>query len=86
MRVSRSNDDLMALKQEIERELELNNDFDGPPATKYALWEMLSPRQQFAGLTATMFLFFGIHNVLQEAMMKVPGFNGVMLSYMEVVG
>lgn len=86
MRVSRSNDDLMALKQEIERELELISDCDDPQPTKYAIWEMLSPRQQFAGLTATMFLFFGIHNVLQEAMMKVPGFHGVMLSYMEVVG
>jgi len=38
-------------------------------------------------LTFNMFLFFGIHNVLQEAIMKEPGFqHGVMLGYFEVLG
>jgi solute carrier family 35 (adenosine 3'-phospho 5'-phosphosulfate transporter), member B3 len=42
---------------------------------------------QFAILGSGVFLFFGIHNILQEAMMKIPGFNfGVMLGYMEVFG
>lgn len=86
MRFARSNDDLMALQQEVEREMELNS--DAPEAAKYEyhLWGKLTPRQQFLALTITMFLFFGVHNILQEAMMKVPGFNGIMLSYMEVVG
>lgn len=34
-----------------------------------------------------MFLFFGIHNYLQEAIINVPGFKyGVMLGFMEVFG
>lgn len=38
-------------------------------------------------LTVGMFIFFGTHNVLQEAIMKLPDFKyGVMLGYMEVVG
>eukprot|EP00546_Thalassionema_frauenfeldii_P006010 CAMPEP_0178915700 /NCGR_PEP_ID=MMETSP0786-20121207/12181_1 /TAXON_ID=186022 /ORGANISM="Thalassionema frauenfeldii, Strain CCMP 1798" /LENGTH=363 /DNA_ID=CAMNT_0020588857 /DNA_START=158 /DNA_END=1249 /DNA_ORIENTATION=- len=47
----------------------------------------LAPAVQFALLGSGVFFFFGIHNVLQEAMMKIPGFNfGVMLGYMEVIG
>ena len=50
-------------------------------------FEDLDKTQQFAILTVGMFIFFGAHNVLQEAMMKVEGFTyGVMLGYMEVVG
>ena len=38
-------------------------------------------------LSLTMFICFGIHNLLQEAIMKVPGFTfGMMLGYMEVLG
>ena len=48
--------------------------------------EALTPAQQFVVLSSCMFLFFGVHNLLQEAIMKVPGFEGVMLSYMEVLG
>ena len=45
--------------------------------------EAMPPSQQFVILSSSMFLFFG----LQEAIMKVPGFeHGVMLSYMEVLG
>lgn len=47
----------------------------------------LTPSVQFALLGSGVFFFFGIHNILQEAMMKIPGFNfGVMLGYMEVIG
>lgn len=49
--------------------------------------DALSPIQQFLILGCGVFVFFGTHNVLQEAMMKIPGFEfGVMLGYMEVVG
>ena len=49
--------------------------------------ELLSPPLQFAVLACGVFFFFGVHNLLQEAMMNVPGFNfGVMLGYMEVFG
>jgi len=42
---------------------------------------------QFILLVVLMFIFFGLHNLLQEAMMNVPGFNySVMLGYMEVFG
>jgi len=34
-----------------------------------------------------LFLFFGIHNLLQEAIMSFPGFRwGMMLGYLEVLG
>jgi hypothetical protein len=50
-------------------------------------FEHLGKTQQFAVLAVGMFIFFGAHNVLQEAMMKVEGFTyGVMLGYMEVLG
>jgi adenosine 3'-phospho 5'-phosphosulfate transporter B3 len=49
--------------------------------------DALSPTQQFIILGTGVFCFFGTHNILQEAMMKIPGFEfGVMLGYMEVVG
>mmetsp|Transcript_437 Transcript_437/g.862 ORF Transcript_437/g.862 Transcript_437/m.862 type:complete len:449 (-) Transcript_437:24-1370(-) len=51
------------------------------------LFDSLPRTRQFVFLTMGMFLFFGAHNVLQEAMMKVEGFHyGVMLGYMEVLG
>ncbi len=50
-------------------------------------FDHLGKTQQFAILTVAMFVFFGAHNVLQEAMMKVEGFTyGVMLGHMEVLG
>jgi hypothetical protein len=53
----------------------------------FKMFESLSPQLQFALLTMSMFLFFGVHNILQEAMMRIPGFkHGVMLGYMEVLG
>ena len=48
--------------------------------------EELSSSQQFVILSSLMFLSFGVHNLLQEAIIKVPGFEGVMLTYMEVLG
>jgi hypothetical protein len=57
----------------------------GDPKLGYL--DTLSSPMQFALLGSGVFFFFGIHNILQEAMMKVPGFNfGVMLGYMEVIG
>lgn len=42
---------------------------------------------QLALLIIGMFVFFSTHNLLQEAMMKLPDFKyGVMLGYLEVVG
>ena len=53
----------------------------------FKMFESLPPQLQFALLTISMFLFFGVHNLLQEAMMRIPGFkHGVMLGYMEVLG
>ena len=50
-------------------------------------FDSLSPTLQFVLLSCGVFLFFGAHNYLQEAMMTVPGFKfGVMLGYMEVFG
>jgi hypothetical protein len=40
----------------------------------------LSPSVQFTALSCGVFFFFGLHNLLQEAMMTIPGFKfGVML-------
>jgi hypothetical protein len=42
---------------------------------------------QFTILAFGVFLFFGLHNYLQEAIMSVPGWHfGVMLGYWEVFG
>lgn len=53
-----------------------NNGFDDQSSTV-----------QFALLAVGVFLFFGVHNYLQEAIMSVPGWHfGVMLGYWEVFG
>lgn len=49
-------------------------------------FEALPSSLQFIISAGGMFIFFGIHNILQEAMMKIPEFPGVMLGWMEVVG
>ena len=60
---------------------------NGRGAPPKSTLDSLSLPVQFAILGSGVFFFFGIHNVLQEAIMKVPGFNfGVMLGYMEVIG
>ena len=54
----------------------LGNKFDAFPRTL-----------QFIILALCVFFFFGIHNVLQEAMINTEGFTfGVMLGWMEVLG
>jgi hypothetical protein len=50
-------------------------------------FERLTSPVQFTLLVCGVFLFFGIHNYLQEAIMHVPGFTfGVMLGWLEVLG
>lgn len=53
-----------------------------------AAFEDLTASLQFAVLVLGVFLFFGTHNFLQEAIMRVNGFStyGVMLGYFEVLG
>lgn len=49
--------------------------------------ETLPKAAQFISLALCVFFFFGIHNVLQEAMINTEGFTfGVMLGWMEVMG
>lgn len=58
-----------------------------PSIEKKSFIDSLEPTPQFIFLTVFMFVFFGLHNVLQEAMVKIPDFKfGVMLGYMEVLG
>ena len=58
-----------------------------PPTQKASFIDSLPETSQFVILSFLMFLFFGAHNVLQEAMTALPGFEyGVMLGYMEVIG
>lgn len=58
-----------------------------PLPTSVRGFEGFSLPVQFGVLGFGVFLFFGIHNYLQEAMMALPNFKfGVMLGYMEVFG
>ena len=50
-------------------------------------FDRLDKPAQFGLLVGAVFFFFGIHNLLQETMMAIDGFNfGIMLGYMEVFG
>lgn len=50
-------------------------------------FELLPASFQYILLVVGVFLFFGIHNYLQEAIMNIEGFSfGVMLGYTEVLG
>lgn len=61
-----------------------NKDVETPHSS---FFESLPESVKFMTLTASMFVFFGTHNILQEAMIKMPNFKyGVMLGYMEVFG
>ena len=54
---------------------------------KMSLLDGMSQTVQFGVLAFGVFLFFGLHNFLQEAIMNIPGFNfGVMLGFLEVLG
>jgi len=58
-------------------------------ASKSSIGEYLSlsSNSEFALLSFCMFFLFGVHNILQEAIMKVPDFqHGIMLGYFEVFG
>jgi solute carrier family 35 (adenosine 3'-phospho 5'-phosphosulfate transporter), member B3 len=47
----------------------------------------MSQTVQFGVLAFGVFLFFGLHNFLQEAIMNIPGYHfGVMLGFLEVLG
>jgi adenosine 3'-phospho 5'-phosphosulfate transporter B3 len=49
--------------------------------------DALPKTTQFIILALNVFFFFGIHNILQEAMINTEGFTyGVMLGWMEVLG
>jgi len=49
--------------------------------------DSLSPSMEFAFLVVGVFVFFGIHNFLQEAIMHLPNFKfGSILGYTEVLG
>ena len=57
------------------------------PRNSWIPFESFSPTVQFLLLACGVFFFFGLHNLLQEAIMAVPNFKyGVMLGYMEVFG
>jgi len=64
-----------------------NNPGESTMARQETRKDKLPPWMHFTIISMAVFVFFGIHNVLQEAMMKVPGFqNAVMLGYFEVLG
>jgi adenosine 3'-phospho 5'-phosphosulfate transporter B3 len=50
--------------------------------------DALPPPIQFVVLAICVFLFFGIHNYLQESISRMDGFQGLgsILGYLEVVG
>jgi hypothetical protein len=54
----------------------------------YRFLETLPAPAHFAVLATCVFLFFGAHNYLQEAISRMEGFEGLgsMLGYLEVVG
>jgi hypothetical protein len=58
-----------------------------PMQPKMGWLDSQSVTVQFGLLACGVFFFFGVHNLLQEAMMNIPGFEfGVMLGYLEVLG
>jgi hypothetical protein len=64
-----------------------NGNGAAPVPPKLGYFDSLPPLAQFFILSFLTFLFFGAHNVLQEAMVALPGFDfAMMLGYMEVIG
>ena len=50
-------------------------------------YEGMTPKQQLLVTAGLLFFFFGLHNLLQEAIMAFKGFTfGLMLGYLEVLG
>ena len=71
----------------ISNNINNNNNNNQHHNTTDHWFEKLSSPIQFSLLVCGVFLFFGIHNYLQEAIMSIPGFRfGVMLGYLEVLG
>jgi solute carrier family 35 (adenosine 3'-phospho 5'-phosphosulfate transporter), member B3 len=72
----------------IVRLLPLWAQFQQRCAALPASLEALPKQAQLLILVGGVYLFFGIHNFLQEALMNQPGFSrlGVMLGYFEVLG
>ena len=59
---------------------------DGRDGEKDALVDESNVTQLVVMLLG-MFVFFGLHNILQEAIINLPEFEyGIMLGYMEVIG
>lgn len=57
------------------------------PLHQHQLLASSTSSKELALLSIIMFICFGIHNLLQEAIVKTPGFTyGMMLGYMEVLG
>jgi len=81
-------DDSSMGKSLIEKNSDDEKEIDlGVAKRKTSFIDSLPPTPQFLFLTFFMFVFFGTHNILQEAMMKMPNFEyGLMLGYMEVFG
>ena len=76
----------------VDKEMTVSGNTENPLKSRESrkegntFFESLPKQMQLASLTIMMFVFFGAHNVLQEAIMKVPGFSyGVMLGYVEVL-
>jgi adenosine 3'-phospho 5'-phosphosulfate transporter B3 len=67
--------------------MEVQTSSPSASAAKPPWFETQNPSVQFSLLACGVCLFFGLHNLLQEAMMNIEGFKfGVMLGYMEVLG
>lgn len=64
-----------------------NNERQAAETKEINWFESLTSPMQFFVLASGVYIFFGLHNYLQEAIMAVPGFKfGVMLGHLEVLG
>lgn len=85
-------DEITKLNDEISRALNDDEDDDDnynikPQKTTIEKEKDEYSNMEFIVLVIVLFVFFGVHNILQEAMMRLPGFkHSVMLGYMEVLG
>eukprot|EP00522_Entomoneis_paludosa_P000247 CAMPEP_0172473584 /NCGR_PEP_ID=MMETSP1065-20121228/68929_1 /TAXON_ID=265537 /ORGANISM="Amphiprora paludosa, Strain CCMP125" /LENGTH=367 /DNA_ID=CAMNT_0013231759 /DNA_START=105 /DNA_END=1208 /DNA_ORIENTATION=+ len=71
--------------QEQHKEQQKQQHYD--PSSWSNTFEALSTSAQFSVLVVGVFFFFGIHNLLQEAIMQLQDKkHGVMLGYTEVLG
>jgi len=72
-------------KVDVDQKLSLDQ-----PSQSFSIvgaFNSISSTQQLVVLSVIMYTFFGMHNLLQEAIMEIPGFKyGIMLGYLEVLG